>query len=382
MSRINDLKRQLSQLDELTKSGVLSEPASTEARTRLQAELKNLGIEPTEAVLKSKPPIRLIVGVLAFVVVFAAGSYFLLGNRAGLSADPANPAETSAGASPHANDGQLEGMVARLEERLKTTPNDVEGWAMLGRSYSALGKHEKALEAHRQAVKLNPKDAQAHADLADALAVINGRSLEGEPEKIINKALALDANNVKALALSGTIAFNRGDAAKAAKLWERALKNVEADSPMRDQLKRAVDDARQSAGLAPLAGSPGALTPAAAPAAAGKSVQGRVTLAAALKSQADPEDTVFIFARAVQGGRAPLAILRVQVKNLPMDFTLDDSMAMNPATSISSAKEVVIGARISKSGTAMPQPGDMQGLSGTVAVGAKGVKLEISETVR
>jgi cytochrome c-type biogenesis protein CcmH len=376
MSRINDLKRQLTQLDELTQAGVLNEQASAEPRARLQTELKGLGVEPTQAVLKPKASLKLILGVIAFVVVFAAGSYALLGNRAAVNGEAA---EAQAG-SPHTtSEGQIEAMVARLEERLKNSPNDVEGWAMLGRSYSALGKSDLALNAHRMAVKLNPKDAQAHADLADALAVVNGRSLEGEPEKIINKAIALDGNNVKALALSGTLAYNRGDMPKAAKLWERALKNSEPDSPMYEQLKRAVDDARQRAGQAPLAAA-GTAAPAAA--ASGKSVQGRVTLAAALKAQADPEDTVFIFARPTQGSRAPLAILRTQVKNLPMDFTLDDSTAMNPAAGISTVKEVVVGARISKSGTAMPQPGDMQGLSGTVAVGAKGVKLEISETVR
>jgi cytochrome c-type biogenesis protein CcmH len=120
-----------------------------------------------------------------------------------------------------------------------------------------------------------------------------------------------------------------------------------------------------------------------APAAAtGASIQGRLTLAAKLKAQAAPEDTVFIFARALQGSRAPLAILRKQVKDLPLDFTLDDSLAMSPAMRLSTAKEVIVGARISKSGMATPQPGDMQGLTGAIAVGSKGIALEINEPIR
>jgi cytochrome c-type biogenesis protein CcmH len=101
-----------------------------------------------------------------------------------------------------------------------------------------------------------------------------------------------------------------------------------------------------------------------------------------LKAQAAPEDTVFIFARALQGSRAPLAILRKQVKDLPLDFTLDDSLAMSPAMRLSTAKEVIVGARISKSGMATPQPGDMQGLTGAIAVGSKGIALEINEPIR
>jgi cytochrome c-type biogenesis protein CcmH len=157
---------------------------------------------------------------------------------------------------------------------------------------------------------------------------------------------------------------------------------------MAGELRNAVAEARQRAGLPALAAAPAATAQAAAPAAtslapvAGASIQGRVTLAAKLKAQAAPEDTVFIFARALQGGRAPLAILRKQVKDLPLDFTLDDSLAMSPAMRLSTAKEVIIGARISKSGTATPQPGDMQGLTGAIAVGSKGIALEINEPIR
>jgi cytochrome c-type biogenesis protein CcmH len=114
-------------------------------------------------------------------------------------------------------------------------------------------------------------------------------------------------------------------------------------------------------------------------------VRGTVTLSAALKAQAKPEDTVFIFARNAEGGpggsRMPLAIVRKQVKDLPAAFTLDDSLAMGPGMGLSSAQKVVVGARISRSGQAMPQPGDLEGLSAPVAVGSQGVVVEISKTL-
>ena len=116
-------------------------------------------------------------------------------------------------------------------------------------------------------------------------------------------------------------------------------------------------------------------------AATGKSVSGTVKISAALKSKASPDDTVFIFARAASGPRMPLAILRKQVKDLPITFELNDSMAMNPAMKLSNFPEVVVGARISKSGNAMPQSGDLEGKSPVVSVGTTEIPIEIDQTV-
>ncbi len=274
-------------------------------------------------------------------------------------------------------------MAQRLAERLKGQPDDVDGWAMLGRSYSVLERFPQAVEAFRKVVTLRPQDAQGYADLADAVGMANGRQLDGEPGELVARALVLDANNIKALSLAGTIAFSRGDAALAARHWERALRNADPGSPMTEQLQGALADARSRAGLPPPATlTPTATPPAAGPAIGSASVQVRVSLAPALAAQARPDDTVFIFARSPQGSKAPLAIQRRQVKDLPLELSLDDSMAMSPALRLSSAGQVVIGARISKSGNAMPQPGDLQGLSAPIAVGTKGLQLQISEVLR
>jgi cytochrome c-type biogenesis protein CcmH len=111
-------------------------------------------------------------------------------------------------------------------------------------------------------------------------------------------------------------------------------------------------------------------------------VSGTITIAAALAGQAGPTDTVFVFARAADGPRMPLAVLRKQVKDLPFEFKLDDSMAMSPAATISSAGRVVVGVRVSKSGDAMAQNGDLTGQSAPVSPGATGLKIEIAEVVR
>jgi cytochrome c-type biogenesis protein CcmH len=158
---------------------------------------------------------------------------------------------------------------------------------------------------------------------------------------------------------------------------------------MASRLQGALDEARQRAGLPPLQNAAPATAAAPAPdtrpadgaAAGAASVQVRITLAPALAAKASPDDTLFVFARAPQGGKAPLAIQRRQVKDLPLDVTLDDSMAMSPAMRLSSVPQVIVGARISKSGNAMPQPGDLQGLSPVVPVGTQGLALQIAEVL-
>jgi len=428
MKRIDELKAQLAQLDEMIRAKVLTGAAAREARDKLEAEILAAVLQPaagaagaggavgaaaatpaTEpaeaATVAARPSGRLLVGLAAFTLVFAAAGYAWLGNPAALAVAPGAPgAAAPAEAAQDVDKAQFEAMTQRLADRLKSQPDDAEGWAMLGRSYSVLEQFPQALEAYKKVVALRPNEAQGYADMADAMGMVAGRKLDGEPEKMISRALALDPDNAKALGLAGTVAFDRGDAAGAAKHWEHALAKVEPGSDMAGRLRGAVDEARKRAGLAPLpaagqglAAAANPVVPAApvvvgtAPAApigpaaqaapAGASVQVRISLSPALAAKAAPDDTVFIFARAQAGPKAPLAIQRRQVKDLPLDVTLDDSMAMSPALRLSTVAQVVIGARISKSGNAMPQPGDLQGLSAVVPVGSKGLKLEIAEVL-
>jgi cytochrome c-type biogenesis protein CcmH len=273
---------------------------------------------------------------------------------------------------------QFEAMVSRLAARLKENPEDPEGWMMLGRSYAVLGRFGEASEAYAKAAARTPGDAQLLADYADALAMAQGRTLQGEPEKILLRALAVDPNNVKALLLAGTAAFNRNDGASAVRHWERALGLLPAESDMVQRVQASIAQARS------LGRSPSAKTQIAKPAQApgGGRVSGVVTLAPELAGKVAPGDTVFIFARAAEGPRMPLAILRKRGSDLPVKFTLDDSMAMAPQMKLSAFPQVVIGARVSKSADASPQPGDLQGLSGPVKVGDGKVSVVIDTELR
>jgi cytochrome c-type biogenesis protein CcmH len=339
----------------------------------------------------AEPPRRataMLLALSSLVVAVVGVGYLLIG--APLAIDPAvRAAGADAGSAITAQ--QIEGMVAKLAARLKEQPNDPEGWAMLGRSYAVLGRHTEALPAFKQAMSLKPDDPVLIADYADALAMNNGRSLEGEPSRLIARALEIDPGNLKALSLAGTAAFLRTDYALALRHWEKMLQ-LAPDSDYVRQIQGGIDEARRLAEAASgpaatrapaqLAARPAA-KPGAASAVAGAAatVSGVVKLAPALAGKAAPDDTVFVYARAAQGSRMPLAILRKQVKDLPLSFTLDDSMAMSPAARLSSAQQVVVSARISKRGEAMPQPGDLQGQSSPVAPGASGLAIEIGQIV-
>ena len=273
---------------------------------------------------------------------------------------------------------QIESMVDRLAARMKENPEDPVGWAMLGRSYSVLDRFPEAAEAYANAVKRAPPDAQLLTDYADALAMAQGRRLQGEPERLIEKALAIDPRNVKALALAGTAAFENRDFRGAIAQWRKILDIVPADSDMANSIRDSIADAQQ------LAGGPAAAptAPAQRAASAPAMVSGTVRLDPALSARVAPGDTVFVFARAVDGPRVPLAVTRREVRELPATFTLDDRMAMAPGMNLSAHKRVVVGARISKSGTPAPQPGDFEGLSAPVDVGATGVNVVIASEIR
>lgn len=399
-ARLDDLKKQLQQLDDLGRSGALSADNLAAARADLErqvlAEVMGAAAPaPGAAAAAAVPPRaggKLWAGVAGFVAVVVVAGYAWLGNPAAWQVGPGEPGSAAAagGDAQHQMDAaQFEKLAEQLAERLKTRPDDAEGWMMLGRSYAVLGRFAEAVPAYQKVLALRPQDAQAHADLADATGMLNDRRLEGAPEQLIQKALQLDPRNLKALSLAGTIAFQRGDFALAVRHWETAIAADEPGSELSRNLEAGIAEARQRGGLAGAASAPPAAAAPAAPTAAptataaqAAQVSGRVVLSAALRAKASPDDVVFIFARPAQGAKMPLAILKRQVKDLPAEFTLDDSLAMSPAARISSAGQVIVGARISKSGNAMPQPGDLQGLSAAVAVGSQGLVIEIAEEVK
>jgi cytochrome c-type biogenesis protein CcmH len=272
---------------------------------------------------------------------------------------------------------QVEKMVADLAARLEKEPDNVNGWVVLARTYAVMNRHGDAVKAYERVIQLVPNDPDLLADYADALAVTSGGNLSGKPLELAKRALAADPTHWKALALVGTEAFNRKDYETAIAYWEKLKVTAPPGSPIAQSIDSSIAEARELGGIKGTAKPPAVV--AAAP--TGGRVAGKVDLSPALKAKVAPTDTVFVFARAAEGPRMPLAIVRKQVRDLPIEFALDDSMAMAPNMRLSSFAEVVVGARISRSGNAAPQSGDLEGLSKPVKVGASGIAVVIDSAL-
>jgi len=392
---ISALRQQLKQLASLHAAGTLDTAAFEAAKAPLERKLlESVLASPDDAAASSKPRpgSKLVAFLCVSIVGLAVAGYSYTGAPGATFFAGGNEAP---GVDPNASEEQqFAAAVEQLEQRLENEPENTEGWAMLARSYARMGQHEKALPAFKRTGELLETDSRLIADYADTLAVLNNRTLAGEPTKWITKALEVDPNNPKALALAGTAAFEVRDFAVAVRHWERLVELSPTDAEFLPQLQASIDEARKeggmpaspvAAGKAPTnaaAAENGVANPAQTAAVSTAVVQGSVRLSAALAQQVKPDDTVFIFARAAEGPRMPLAIVRKTVRDLPLEFKLDDSLAMAPSLRLSMHDKIIISARVSKSGQAIPEAGDLIGESAPVANTATGVIIEISQVVK
>lgn len=360
------LRDQLEDLENDVRAGVIDPQQAVQARQELERRVLEEVTGGTESPIGNPRTWKLPVAIAVALPAAAIALYLHLGSLQGLNAVPHAARDLSSISSE-----QFGEMTAKLAARLQEKPDDVVGWTMLGRAYRATERHEEAAKAFARASALKPDDAELLADQAEALAIARGRNLAGEPTRLLDRALERDPDSAKALALAGSAAFERKDYRAAIRHWERLLKQPDVGGELAQALQTGIVEAKALAeGRKP-----------SVPPVAGR-VSGVVSLSDALKEKTGPEDAVFVFARAAQGPRMPLAIAKVRVKDLPYHFELDDSMAMMPELKISSFAEIVVGARVSKSGSATPSGGDLEGIGPVVKPGTSGVNVTISQVVK
>jgi cytochrome c-type biogenesis protein CcmH len=381
-------RQQFAELGQDRANGVLTDELYEQARRELERRvLEETGTTETSP----KMPRRQMHGrpvalALAIIVPTASGLlYWQLGNPLAMTEPSAASKTAQRGVGDEASFSEgMESLIERLKQKMEQNPNDGTGWALLARSYMGMGRHAEAALAYENATKLIPDDAQLLADYADAMGVLHGRRLEGRPEALIQQALKIDPLNVKALMLAGTVAFNRKNFARAAKDWELARANLPADvdPEMTQQLVAAIEEAKSHLGGGQE--TVASLTePAAAPAQPARrtgqprAIRGTVTMAPSLAGKGSPTDTLFVFAREMNGPPMPVSIVRASRKDLPFTFQLDDSTSPMPSRKLSSAGPVVVVARLSKSGQAMPQSGDLEGTSQPIQSGGEGIAVVI-----
>ena len=394
------------ELDEDFARGAISaaerDTAVADLGTRVLAEVPD-GATPSIPMPATSAPMAkrpwLLAGALSLAVVVAAFSlYRTLGVPTALQMDagaPSSPSSPSAGDAPM-SDQQILAMVDSLARKMEQNPADPKGWILLARSQNALGRFPEAVQAFARATALVQDDAQLLADYADATVMVQQGRFEGKPLALIKQALKIDPDNMKALALAGTAEIKLGNRDAALQYWERLKTKVAKDSNDYREIVSIIADVKSGKAMTAAAAdasadsartrAPQSEADAAAKAKAGTPAGGRVTgrvmLDPALAAKVATGDTLFVFARAVNGPKMPLAVLRLPVpRQWPFSFELTDAMAMAPGMNLSSFPQIAIEARISKAGNAMPQPGDLAGQSVPVTPRALDVAVTISRVL-
>jgi cytochrome c-type biogenesis protein CcmH len=385
------------QIHDLEKEYVLGNLSSEElqiAKDELARRLLD-DVGDTAQITKSTPqawraPWIWVMGFVFLVPVAASVMYAVMGqplalNPAALQAE----AEQGSDISPE----KMTEMATALMRRLQDEPNQIDGWIMLARVQRAREHFDESDEAFRKALALS-KDDNLAIEHAEVLAQKNQGNFAGQPWAIIQRVLTADPQHLNALLLAGSASYSELNYRSALRFWERAREVVEPASPDAPELDRAIAQTREKMGLpsAPTRSNAMANPPTSQSAtssvgasnnqASSARISGRVSVIKELADKVAPTDTVFVFATPVSGSRMPLAIVRTTADKLPFDFVLDDSTSMNPAAKLSSMAEVTVKVRISKSGQAMAQPGDL-GVSLTpVKLGSSGLNLMVREPLQ
>lgn len=380
-------REQLADLERDWNQGVVTEADYRGTRDELTRRLLEDTAQDAQGVTAQPMPMPaptrrqrrwLPLALALYLPLAGLGLYGWLGQPLAL-----DPMALSEGEPDHAIDpAKLADMVARLEQRLKDEPQQVDGWIMLARVQRARERLEESDKAFAQALSLSANDDVA-IERAEVLARLRG-GFQGEPWKIVERVLKADPDHVNARLLAGSAAYSEGRYVAALEHWKRAQGRLPAGSAEGPSLDEAIAQAQsriqEAGGAVPAGPTVSAPTNKAAgerSAAAPARISGRVSLSPALAARVSPTDSVFIYATPAQGSRMPLAIVRTTVAQLPYRFVLDESTAMNPQASLAGQQEVTVRARISSTGEATPRPGDLGVVKTPVKVGAQGLELSI-----
>jgi len=357
-------RHRLAELKEQLQFGALSQSLYDEQIAELKQALGD-DLEITHPANSLPTQGRWAAYLLIVAIPLLAGTlYWLLGSPQ--SIDRVDDVTEVAAGVPDSN--AINKMVEGLAAKMKTDPNDANSWLMLGRSYKVLQQYPKAVDAFANAYRLLGDKPDVMLQYADALAFANNEQINGQSAELVFKALALEPDNLNGLWLGGMSKAQAGDFMGAMLLWKKLETLLppgsDAQKETQDLLAKIASQIPKDAVLPTVNSNQQAAT-------GQVSATIEVSLSAALKKTTEPSDTVFIYAQALSGSKMPLAIVRKQVSELPLTVTLDDSMAMMPTMKLSNFPTVKLMARISKSGNAMSQSGDLIGTINEVTLADK-----------
>ncbi len=364
---------ELAELDRDLATGELSQADYDVAKTELQRRLLEDSQAEAGVAGAGSPASRATAVALAITLPLGAALlYALLGNPAALNAQ-ASAAMHQQQFSP----AEIERLVSDFAAKLENEPENYKGWAMLGRSYKALGRFPEAVRAYERTGPLLESSADLLVDYADALAAAQG--FDDKTLAVLDRALKLDPAQPQGLWLRGTAAFEAKQYDKAVADWDALLALLEPGSEDARAIEANIAEARQLGGLAPTPRQSAKLGAGKTAPAGAAAIKGRVEIAPALTDKLPANGVLMVVARPADGSRMPVAVLRAPLGRSPLDFTLDDSLAMSPDRKPSQFAELMVEARVSATGQAMPQPGDLFGPAVKVKQGARDVQLLIDQ---
>lgn len=363
------LREQLADLEVEHAAGRVEETEYRRTRDELEARALEEGLvveDGADTRPASAGAVLLALAIPALAVAF----YVSLGEPDGL-----DPARVAGSQQTAITQEQVVDMIGKLVDRLEKETGDPTAWLMLARSYAMLNDLQGAAEAWARIAQNAPDEADILVDWADLLVAGKQGDFSGEPDRLIARALELEPTNPKALALAGSGAFERGDFASAAALWERVLAQVPPSEPIHATILQSINEARGRVGMPPLAVTADMTPGLPAPVAEGDglSVSGTVRLSPELAATIEPEQTVFVFVRQPDGG-PPVAALRFKASELPVNFAFEGAQRMSNGPL---PDQIIVAARLSRQGDATPRPGDLEGMSPPAAPDAAGVEVLI-----
>ena len=366
------LRDQLKEIAEDHRVGNLSAEQYELSKVEIESRvLEEVAKEPQVTVLSGR--YAKIVSMLVIVLIPFSAFYLygVIGSPEGQ--DVASFLESQ---DQSFDQGELESMAEKVIEHLAENPDDTQALAMLARTYQALHKFDEAANAWERAYQLDPNDPAILVDYAESRGLAARGNLSGEPTELINRALELDPNHGKGLALGGTAAFAAGSYQLAIDRWSQLMKSNLADEQLIQTLQSGIAEAKIRLVQSGQEVSVEEVSPDELFTQEGETiVSGVIQISKDLLSQVNSQDVVFIYARSIEGPPMPIAAMRVPADQLPFSFAFDDSSSLMPARKLSDFSEFLLGARISKSGNAIRASGDLE--SSTLVV-RPGTNIEIT----
>ena len=391
---------QLKELEARFEQGEMDNEAYQATRDELEqslfSDIQSSDVNDGILIDNKKPSLLGAVLIALMIPAITIPAYLSVGNLPFTEMlDSKQAAAKVAGAKvPRNADGtpDIDTMIGGLQKKMEANPDNAKGWMMLGRSYMVIKRYPEAAKSYERALKLKPQSADLMMALADSLAMASNGEIRGRPVALINKALAIEPENQTALWLGGMAARQQGNHLIAIERWRKVLTLVknpnerkEVSSLIAEAMTQLTPEqkTKMGASVALTAVVPAKLVkkiPVKNNSAPNAGITVSISLSEKFKAQAKPTDLVFIYAKAMSGPPMPLAAVRKQVKDLPFEVVLNDAMAMMPNLKLSGFSEVIVGARVSKTGQPVAQNGDLYSEKTSIKAGDK-VSLEIDTLV-